>query len=447
MKRKIKYLFFPLTVIIVGLFVIVGCSDDETDPVNPPTLTTLAVTEITETSAKSGGNISDDGESEITARGVVWSMSQGPTMNDNEGITNDGTGAGEFTSHLTDLQQATTYYVRAYATNSAGTSYGNEVMLETIQSAYLLTLEVDPGEAGSVTGAGEYQEGEHVNISATAEEGWAFVNWAGDTDYVDDPAAANTIVTMPSQNISLTANFQEADDPEPGTVTDIDGNEYDTVIIGDQEWMAENLRVTKYKNGDAIPTGLSNADWSNTTEGAYAIFDHNHSGADGLNLPEEMVAAYGKLYNWHAVDDPRGLCPVGWSVPSDDDWTQLVDYFIGQGFPNDWTNPNGAGNALKSCRQVDSPLDGCNTSEHPRWDSHGTHYGFDEFGFSALPGGYRSSGGNFSLIGVGGYWWSAIESSGTNAWSRSAYRGNGDVGRSYSSKRGGLSIRCLRDID
>ncbi len=316
---------------------------------------------------------------------------------------------------------------------------------ETIQSLYTLTLDVEPQDAGYATGGGEYPGGEHVIIAATPVEGWEFVNWTGDTDHVDDPAAANTALAMTAQNISLTANFQE-EDLTDGTVTDIDGNIYQTVIIGSQEWMAENLRVAKYTNGDAITTDLTSTFWANITAGAYAVYDHTAGNTEGINSPEEMAAAYGKLYNWYAATDPRGLCPEGWRVPGDDDWTQLVDYVVAQGFPNSHL-VNGAGNALKSCRQVGSPLDGCNTSEHPRYDDHVTHYGFDEFGFSALPGGYRNRSGSFRLIGDSGFWWSTAMNSDLDAWSRSVYRGYGDLGRSFSSKRGGFSIRCMRDID
>ncbi len=268
---------------------------------------------------------------------------------------------------------------------------------------------------------------------------------------------------MPAQNILFTANFQEEDDDSDiiygDGVTDIDGNEYITVIIGDQEWMAENLRVSKYNNGDAIPTDLSDDDWENTTNGAYAIYDHNHEDADGINSPEEMVEAYGKLYNWFAVDDSRGLCPEGWSVPSHDDWTELEQYIcnaLGNSdcdtqFPYDnttlgWRGTN-EGSALKSCRQVGSPLDGCDTSEHPRWDSNNTHHGFDEFGFSALPGGFRWSFGSFGNVGNNGEWWGATERSGTLAWNRRMGSSYGYVIRSNILKSYGFSVRCRRDID
>jgi len=308
---------------------------------------------------------------------------------------------------------------------------------------YDLILEVYPAGAGIVTGGGEYQEGEQVDISATAEEGWGFLMWIGDTEQVDDPFSPDTRLTMPSQNVSLTARFQQ--DPIYGEgVTDIDGNEYLTVIIGDQEWMAENLRVTNYNNGDPIPTGLSNDEWGSTTEGAYAI--NSHENADGINSPEEMVEAYGKLYNWYAVADTRGLCPQGWSVPSDNDWTRLVDYVVAEGFPNESANLNGAGNALKSCRQINSPLVGrCNTTEHPRWISDSDHYGFDEFGFSALPGGARYDGGFFTTVGSIGSWWSATKFSDSSAWSRAMRSYYGTVSRHSLGMINGYSVRCIKD--
>ncbi len=235
----------------------------------------------------------------------------------------------------------------------------------------------------------------------------------------------------------------------PGKVYDIDGNKYRTIKIGYQIWMAENLRVTRYRNGDAISTGLSRTEWQNTTGGAYAIYDHNHNSADGINSPGEMVAAYGKLYNWYVTSDPRGLCPAGWSVASDDDWTQLVDYVATQGFPNE-NIIGGAGNALKSCRQVGSPLGGdCDTSEHPRWGPNDPHwgYGFDEFGFSALPGGDRRTNGSFYGLGSFGLWWSATEFSDTDAWGRIMFSDGGLVFRYGPYKRGGFSVRCVRDFD
>ncbi len=218
-------------------------------------------------------------------------------------------------------------------------------------------------------------------------------------------------------------NDNEDNGDEDGTVTDIDGNVYQTVIIGDQEWMAENLRVTRYSNGDDIPTDLSGDDWGNTTEGAYAIYDHNASNTGGINSPEEMDDAYGKLYNWYATNDERGLCPPGWQVPSDNDWTALHDYLLDNYPEHDEDN---LGNAMKSCRRINSPLGGeCDTEEHPRWDEDDwtgeDHYGSDDFGFGGLPAGSRHNSGFYYGIGMGGYWWSSSQNTPETAWYRGLF--------------------------
>ncbi len=250
-------------------------------------------------------------------------------------------------------------------------------------------------------------------------------------------------------SLFVIVSCSEDTEPEITTVTDIDGNVYQTVTIGFYEWTVENLRVSRYNNGDPIPTGLNNTGWENTTDGAYAIYPHGN--IDGIDSPEKMIAAYGKLYNWYAVDDPRGLCPEGWSVPGDDHWTEMYDYVVDQGYPHSHSAINGAGNALKSCRQIDSPLgDDCDTSEHPRWDedtwSNYNHHGFDEFGFSALPGGYRWTDGGFGRLGAGGYWWSSTESV-PAAWGRAMDRNFGGVFRYGYSKSFGFSLRCVRDAN
>ena len=257
------------------------------------------------------------------------------------------------------------------------------------------------------------------------------------------------ILLLAMMSLPIFVFFSCSDDdtePDSNVVTDIDGNVYRTVIIGDQEWMAENLRVTRYNNEDDVTTGLSDEDWENTTEGAYTIWPP----VGGINSDEEAVAAYGKLYNWYAVDDARGLCPEGWSVPSDADWSELVDYIMDEyGYHNDWESDdiNGVGNALKSCRQVGSPLDGeCYTSTHPRWNSHDTNYGFDEFGFSALPGGGRFPSGVYYNIGDGGHWWSSSEASSSNAWRSDVHGSLGNVHRYDVNKRHGISVRCFRQV-
>jgi len=219
--------------------------------------------------------------------------------------------------------------------------------------------------------------------------------------------------------------------PCPGTptVTDIDGNVYQTVLIGSQCWMAENMKVTNYNNGAIIPNVKEPNEWLNLSIGAYVWYDNDPSWKD----------PYGALYNWFAVVDENGLCPEGWHIPSHNEWTELTNFIGGTGAPH--------ANELKSCRQVSSPLGGeCNTSEHPRWDdSNNSVFGTDDYGFSALPGGYRVGLGQFNLLGGYGAWWSSTEYSYWFSWGRSMFWDTENVGNFYDYKQVGRSVRCLKD--
>lgn len=306
-----------------------------------------------------------------------------------------------------------------------------------------LVLEINPHGAGSATGSGEYQEGEDVAVTATGNEGWEFIEWSGATDNMDDPESPETTVTMPDEDITVIANFQLGVIYGDGII-DIDGNEYNTVIINDQEWMAENLRATRYTNGDVILTDLSDDDWGNTSAGAYDIYDHTGDEAGGINSPDEMAEAYGNLYNWYAVNDPRGLCPEGWRVPTNDEWGNLINFIEDLGYPNHSDVLEGVGNMLKSCLQEESPFDDCDTSDHPRWNQHDTHYGFDTFGFSALPGGIRFFS-DFRDLGAQGSWWTSSEHSAPHARHRAMNYDSGSVGFGFGNKSIGRSVRCIRD--
>ncbi len=213
--------------------------------------------------------------------------------------------------------------------------------------------------------------------------------------------------------------------PGMSTITDIDGNIYNTVQIGSQCWMKENLITTTCQNGTPIPNVTGSINWQNLTTGAYTWYDNDIS----------WKGPYGPLYNWYAAIDANGLCPTGWHVPSNDEWTALTDFIGGTGEPH--------GNELKSCRQVNSPQGGgCNTTEHPRWDE-SIENGTDDYGFSGLPGGFCTFIWAFGFIDSNGNWWSSTEYSSFSAWSRSLYGGAVDV--SPRDKRGGVSVRCLRD--
>jgi uncharacterized protein (TIGR02145 family) len=306
------------------------------NPGNLATLTTTAATSITGSTAVSGGNVSNDGGTLVTQRGICYSTSPSPTTANTTIIS--GSGTGSFTSNLTGLSASTTYYMRAYATNSAGTAYGNELSFTTT--------------AGIVT--------------------------------------------------------------NPGAGVTFDGYTYASIVLGNgQEWMAENLRTTAYANGDPIPNVTDGNQWASLTAGAWAHYNNDN----------QYENPYGKLYNWYTVADPRNVCPTGWHVPTDAEYTLLTDYLGGEPV---------AGDKMKSTgTQYWLPLN---------------QYATNESGFSGLPGGYFANDGNFWQVGYYGRWWSSTESGTSGPWSRRLYLDSGGVSRySYDNKQYGFSVRCLRD--
>jgi len=193
------------------------------------------------------------------------------------------------------------------------------------------------------------------------------------------------------------------------------GSSYKEVKIGNQVWMAENLNVDKFRNGDPIPHAKTAEEWQQAVENkqpAWCYYDNDP--ANGK--------IYGKLYNWYAVSDWRGLAPEGWRIPSDADWSKLVELLGGREV---------AGGKLKS-------------TDTTYWKSPNTA-ATNETGFTALPGGGRYDDGNFYYVGYYGYWWSASEGSATSAWHRSMHYYYSNVFGYYSGKELGFSVRCVRD--
>lgn len=238
-----------------------------------------------------------------------------------------------------------------------------------------------------------------------------------------------------------------------------DGTTYGTVQIGDQCWMSENLKYLPSVSpiSERLPVNLWRSVPVNSRIQPYFYV----YGYQGRRVSEAKLTAnyrdYGVLYNWPAA---LAACPRGWHLPNDAEWNQLVDYMmVKYGLLNDWSHTHCVGNALKSRRQVDSPLGGVHTTtEHPRWASPSTppperktvsvnvkpHYGTDEVGFSALPGG-RYAYGQFTELGFHGFWWTSTECYGTRAWYRFMRHEFGDVTRSNFDKEAGFNVRCIRD--
>jgi len=199
-----------------------------------------------------------------------------------------------------------------------------------------------------------------------------------------------------------------------GTMTDQEGNEYKTITIGTQTWMAENLRTTKYRDGTEIPNVTDNLEWANLTTGAYSNYK-NTKRADS-------IATYGRVYNWYAAADSRNIAPTGWHVPSDAEWSTLTTNFGGESV---------AGGKLKEIGTTHwvSPNAGAT----------------NQTGFTAQPAGFSLTDGSFSGIGEYGYWWSATEYNTYRAWYHRMYTNFSDMYRDYSRKEDGYSVRCVRD--
>jgi uncharacterized protein (TIGR02145 family) len=207
---------------------------------------------------------------------------------------------------------------------------------------------------------------------------------------------------------------------------EFDGYPYSTVKIGSQCWFNENLRTTRYRGGDAIPGDLSDSEWTSATEGAQTVYGEGWSEVyAGSEDESDNLATYGRLYNWYAVNDSRGLCPAGWHVPSDAEWKELE---MALGMTQAQANEEGfRGDDIGAQLKM------------PSWG------GTNSSGFSALPGGARSSGnGYFDGQGDYGFWWSSSPN-GTYAWSRYLNSGSSSVSRDYANSRLGFSVRCVRD--
>lgn len=287
------------------------------------------------TAASVSGYIAVDFGNYIGQKGVCYATSPDATTAD--GIVSGGNGLAAFTVELVGLDPVTTYYARTFATNSAGTTYGNQVSFTT-----------------------------------------------------------------------------------QGEPMDIDGNTYPTVQIGDQEWMAANLKTTRYRNGDLIPTGLNDAAWSTTPDGAFS-----YPFGDQASVP-----TYGLLYNFSAVSDPRHVCPAGWHEPTNDDWVELMNGLGG---------PTLAGGALKA----EGSLSNTGLWADPNVGA------TNASGFTALPGGNRDDGGGYGAsesFGTFALFWTSTPFGDLNARYAVLYSNTTEVYFDilFSPRNGGF-VRCVRD--
>jgi len=417
-----------------------------------PVVITLEVTSITETTAQSGGNITDNGGAEVTARGVCWSTSENPALSDSH--TNDGSGTGEFTSEISGLDPNTNYYVRAYATNSAGTAYGENAGFTTAQESGLPVLTTDAVSSITQTTA---LSGGNISDNGGSEVIARGVCWntsenptllnshtndgigigsftsnitglASGTKYYVRAYATNSTGTLYGNHVSFMTAWGNTQ------ISDYDGNSYSTVQIGEQIWMAENLKTTHYSDGTPLVdgTGVTEISGDYTTRYWFVYGDN-----------PDNKSAYGLLYTWAAVMNEapgsntnpsgvQGVCPTGWHVPSDEEWMQL-EIFIGM-------DESEAGN--EGWRGTD---EGGKLKEtgYTNWNSPNTG-ATNKSGFTALPAGHRTNTNMYTNFNSGTCFWSSADI-GYQAWARLLYYNVATIFRNDYAKNFGLSVRCIKD--
>jgi len=328
MKQSVNLILCIFFISVIPL--LFGCKKGD-----PAEISTVEVTGITNNSAVSGGTIISDGGCDITEKGVCWNKTGNPVI-ETDPKTSNGEGSGNFTSNITGLEAATTYYLKAYATNGCGTSYGEEFTFTT-------------------------------------------------------------------------------------KVADADGNLYNTVKIGNQIWMAENLKTTKYNDNTSIPLVTDNTEWITLSTAAYCWAANNEA------LYKDL---YGAFYNWYAVESEK-LCPEGWHVPTDADFKALeinLGMSQAQADATEWRGTD-QGKKMKNSTGWKDGENGTNTT-----------------GFSAMPGGYRAyASGASDGLGMLTYWWTSDQSNEEMGLYRRLDGNNDAVYRNGTDKKAGKSVRCLKD--
>jgi len=432
MIMKRIFSFSGSQVFLLGFLLIISSScNTEVESKSLPVLTTVEISKITQNTATSGGIITSEGGLKVTARGVCWSLNPNPTINDS--ITKDSVGIGEFTSNISTLIANMTYYIRAYATNSKGTAYGNQVSFKTASPIILGTETPTTITMNSAISGGNISTDDGLTITARGVcwsthkqptindnktiDGVGIGTFSSkmtglirNTTYYVRAYAINSSGTSYGNIQSFITSIWDGD-----TISDIDGNVYHTVIIGTQVWLVENLKTTRYSNGDLI--GTTSDDINNDIDPKYQW---------PCNLEEQNVSTYGRYYTWYAVNDKRNICPEGWHVPSNEEWLILFNYIS-----NKYSFQKGENMANVM-------------SSKSNWILHCDNVS-NSTGFTALPGGYRETWNASPYFGLIGYWWSSTARTDDTAFFSVMW--TCDFGPScytvFKNKNFGYCVRCV----
>ena len=429
MKKQTLIPVLVAILTIAFIFTITSCEKDEEIL---PSVETMEINEVSATTALAGGIIKDQGSHPVVYQGVYYSSTNSsPGFSDNQ-LESESL-SESFQILVEDLEPDTKYYLRAFAQNEVGISYGAVVEFTTIRGlADVETLGVeDITHNSALAKAIIHDEGDSPvfskgicyatdslfpNLESNCIEAETDNNpfeviiddLSPGTDYYLRAYAVNDIDTAFGKTVSFSTEYE--------TVTDIDGNEYRILEIGEQTWMIDNLKVTRFSNGDPIPFREENHYWAEGTpfEPAYSYYNNDESYAD----------PYGALYNFATASDERNVCPTGWRVMTGDDLEELVMGYLG--------HPN-YGGKLKATGTIE---DGTGLWHAPNKEA------TNESGFSAIPGGQRD--GDFELMGKNGAFWTSRESQHQGDVLVLSYQ-NGLAMTFISKSHRGFSIRCVKE--
>ncbi len=425
--RNINFLKYPLFFIFF-LLLLHSCRKD---PVLPSVITQPPV-DITRTSVLAGGKITSDGGLPILEKGICWDTMQNPDLT-KQFITADENDE-DFSVKITGLTPNTLYFIRAYATNELGTSFAKEISFTTDPVSTGTVMTIQPSSISlntSVSGGAITDDGDAEIIQKGVCWGTAPEPEIKTGQYTEDGTGMEEYVSTltnltPGTRYYIRAYIKNSAGIAYGSeysfntkMADIQNNLYNTVTIGSQVWMAENLRTTRYNNNALIPNVTEDLAWTTLSTPAYSWFGNNINNAK-----------WGALYNWHTVS--RGnLCPAGWHVPSDNEFKALETYLemaVDQIDSWYWRGTD-QGSRLKNITGWKDEENGTNTS-----------------GFSALPYGYRyAATGAFNDLNSVTYWWSSDEYNNDFAWYRRLDGKESGIYRYYTSKKGGKYVRCIKN--
>ena len=452
----------------------------------PIMIMTEGVTAITQTSFTVMGKVLTDGVNAITQRGFVYGIDHNPTLNNN--IVSNGSGNGSFTSTITGLNAAYTYYVRAFAVNNNGTFYGNEMAVtttapspSTLPSVTTIAVTNITVNEATVRGAVTSDGGEPIThrgfvydtLPNPTLDALVAYHGTGVGEYVNlltylypsktyyfRAFAQNSVGVAYGNELSFTTNAPApvAGDaipcPSTPTVTDHEGNIYNTVQIGTQCWTKENLRTTTSPStgtylippaGTALTYTGKQAWWYDNDSATYAprncglLYNYN-AAMDTFNTAfgeTSLSSVYEEGINYDFSEPRRGICPQGWHVPSHAEWVQLYDYLNSH---EEYRSGNVSGNVTKALASTNY------WAEHEQTYSPGNIPSENNLsGFSAIPAGCSGISHHTTAYGLNASFWSTTPWWDLRMWHFTLIYYDVDVWQDGAYKNGGLSVRCLKD--